>query len=233
MSKLQILTSVGDKGKNQLRDVEIVQSLLSAKGFQAGRADGVCGARTVAAIRRFQATFLPHPDGLVEPSGATWLKLASPGGAVGHPSLGQWVGDSSLWPQEKKLASMHPDLRPKVTAILGALKKRGYQPKIFFGWRSVAVQLELFKQGNSLVKFSFHNAQKTDGTPNAYAADIVDSRYGWEKQAESSGFWKALGQEAKVQTLVWGGDWTDFKDWAHVQLVQNSELARVKQESGL
>ena len=128
---------------------------------------------------------------------------------------------------------MNPLLRPKVQAVITALAARRFQPRIFYGWRSVAVQLELYKKGNSKVKFSFHNAQKPDGTPNSYAADIIDSRYGWSAQAETSGFWKALGEEAKKQKLYWGGDWSDFRDWAHVQLVNNAQLAAVKRESGL
>jgi peptidoglycan L-alanyl-D-glutamate endopeptidase CwlK len=95
------------------------------------------------------------------------------------------------------------------------------------------VQLKLYQEGNSKVKFSFHNAQKLDGTPNSYAADIIDERYAWTGQAESSGFWKALGEEAKKQGLYWGGDWSSFRDWAHIQLVENSQLALVKRESGL
>lgn len=133
----------------------------------------------------------------------------------------------------KKNSKHDPDLRPKVNAVLGALKKRGFNPTVFYGWRSIAVQLQLYSQGNSIVKFSFHNAQKPDGTPNSYAADIIDSRYGWLKQADTSGFWKALGEEAKKQSLHWGGDWASFRDWAHVQLVPNSQLSRIKQESGL
>jgi peptidoglycan L-alanyl-D-glutamate endopeptidase CwlK len=122
---------------------------------------------------------------------------------------------------------------PKVVAVLEALNRRGFQPKVFFAWRSVAVQLEIFKKGNTKVKFSFHNAQKRDGTPNAYAADIVDSRWGWGAKAATEGFWTALGEEAKVQGLNWGGDWKTFRDWAHVQLTENSKLKQVKKESGL
>src|SRR6185436_3267910 len=132
--------------------------------------------------------------------------------AVPRPLVWAWSGDSSQWSQDKKLASMHPDLRPKVTAVLKALQKRSFQPVIFFGWRSVAVQLEIYKRGDSTVKFSFHNAQKNDGTPNSYAADIIDSRYAWKDTAATSGFWKALGEEAKAQNLYWGGDWQSFKD---------------------
>jgi peptidoglycan L-alanyl-D-glutamate endopeptidase CwlK len=129
---------------------------------------------------------------------------------------------------------MHPELRPLVQGVVDALAKRGFQSFIFYAWRSVAKQLEIVKQGNSKVKFSFHNVQKKDGTPDAYAADIVDKRWAWSKQAKAHGFWTALGEEAKKQGLYWGGDWTKPRpDWAHVQLVPNSQLKRFKKDSGL
>lgn len=224
--------SVGQGGRNQRQDVIQVQTLLRTQGGEPGPADGLCGAKTIAAIRKFQAGFMVQPDGLISPGGPTWARLSS--SAPAPKALpAQWSGDSSQWPQDKKLLSMTPLLRPKVQAVLPALTRAGFQPKIFFGWRSVAVQLQLYNAGNSKVKFSFHNVQKRDGTPDSYAADIIDARYAWSPQAESSGFWKALGLEAKKQGLYWGGDWSSFRDWAHVQLVPNSELARLKQESGL
>ena len=231
---ITLQASVGQSGTNIRQDVSTVQGLLKSKGYDPGPVDGVCGARTIAAIRKYQATFMSLPDGLIEPGRTTWQKLSAATGDV-HPNplMLQWSGDSAQWPQDKKLQSMHVSLRPKVQAVLDGLKQRGFQPKIFYGWRSVAVQLQLYNQGNSKVKFSFHNAQRPDGTPNAYAADIVVSRYGWNAQAESSGFWKALGEEAKKQGLYWGGDWSSFRDWAHVQLVPNGQLAQVKHESGL
>jgi hypothetical protein len=62
---------------------------------------------------------------------------------------------------------------------------------------------------------------------------IVDARWGWAAKAEAEGFWKALGAEANAAGLYWGGDWKTFRDVAHIQLVPNSELKRVKSESGL
>lgn len=227
-----LTSSVGQGGRNEPGNVTTVQTLLRGKVGQPGPADGVCGARTIAAIRKFQSPFMGQPDGLVSPGGPTWARLSgAPSATSATPA--QWCGDSAKWPQDKKLLSMNPLLRPKVQAVVAALSQSGFQPKVFYGWRSVAVQLQLFNAGNSKVKFSFHNAQKPDGTPNSYAADIIDSRYAWSAQAESSGFWKALGAEAKKQGLFWGGDWSTFRDWAHVQLVANGELARVKKESGL
>ena len=35
-------------------------------------------------------------------------------------------------------------------------------------------------------------------------------------------------QAAKTHGLTWGGDWADFTDSAHVQLLPNSKLAKVK-----
>jgi hypothetical protein len=145
----------------------------------------------------------------------------------------QWSGDSSKWPQEKKLLSLHPKLRPLVKAVVEGMTKRGFQPKIFYGWRSVATQQAILKKGHTKVKFSFHNIQKKDGTPDAYAADIVDQRWAWGDAAADHGYWKALGEEAKKQNLYWGGDWKKSPDWAHVKLVPKEQLQRFKKASGL
>ncbi len=233
-----IHASVGEGGRNFREDVEVIQRLLKTKGYALGPVDCVCGPKTVDAIRRFQTKFMQTPDGLIIPRGPTWRHLAATQITVAQvhavtSPLPEWAGDSAHWSQEKKLRSMTPLLRPKVQAVLSALLARGFQPKIFFGWRSVAVQLELYDKGRSKVKFSFHNAQQKDGTPNSYAADIIDQRYGWEPLAKTSGFWKALGEEAKTQELYWGGDWKSFPDEAHVQLVANSQLSHIKTESGL
>ena len=91
---------------------------------------------------------------------------------------------------------MEPAFRTKVRLVLGTLLKDGFQASIFYGWRSVAVQQRLYAEGNSKVKFSFHNSQLPDGTPYSYAADIVDMRWGWTDAAQKNGYWKALGDAA-------------------------------------
>ncbi len=62
--------------------------------------------------------------------------------------------------------------------------------------------------------------------------DIIDARWGWGPDAEKNGFWTALGDAAKAQGLVWGGDWTGFRDVDHVQGLPDTELDAVKRESG-
>ena len=230
--------SVGAGATNRREDVITVQTLLKSAGFPLGALDGVCGPKTISAIKQFQSRFLTRPDGRVDPFGPTWLKLSSktagPAPTASTPTNPtDWSGDSSKWTQEKKLLSMEPAFRTKVRLVLGTLLKDGFQPSIFYGWRSVAVQQQLYAEGKSKLKFSFHNSQLPDGTPYSYAADIVDTRWGWTDAAQKNGYWKALGDAAKAVGLVWGGDWKTFQDVAHIQGRQNSELAAVKKESGL
>lgn len=227
----ELTDSVGLNGKNTREDVRLVQELLDIAGCDPGGVDGICGAQTIAAIKLYQCRLLSEPDGLIEPGKATWKSLC--GGDIVPSGPEEWSGDSSRWSQDKKLQSLTPKLRDKVRPVLLALKARGFQAEIFYGWRSVKVQLELVRKGHSRVRFSFHNAQKPDGTPDAYAADIIDRRYGWSDEAAERGFWKALGQEAKEQGLIWGGNWVSFRDWAHVQLLDNSQLQKIKRQSGL
>ena len=222
--------SVGRSGENRKADVRKIQGVLNAV-FPATPLDvnGECDGRTIRRIERFQRRFMQQPDGRVDPGGRTLRRLnrAAPG------LQADWSGDSSRWSDEKKLRSLDKRLRPKVQRVLATLQEGDFRPKIVYAWRSVAVQLELVKKGNSTVRFSFHNAQKKDGTPTAYAADIIDRRWAWGKQARTKGFWDALGRAARHEGLFWGGSWRKFKDWAHVQYFPNTKLRDVKKESGL
>ena len=227
---IKIVASVGRGGTNRKGDVRKIQKLLNAI-FPATplKVDGLCGDKTIRRIERFQRRFMRSPDGRVDRSGRTLRRLnqAAPGLQL------DWRGDSSKWSPEKKLQSLDRRMRPKVGRVTEALKAQGFRPKIVYAWRSVAVQQELVAKGRSRVRFSFHNAQKPNGSPRAYAADIIDRRWAWSAMAKANGFWEALGNAAKQEGLFWGGDWRSFKDWAHVQLHPNRMLAEVRRESGL
>lgn len=227
---VSIAKSVGRNGANRKKDTRKIQQLLCAIfPLHPVHIDGECSAVVIRRIERFQRRFMNNPDARVDPGGRTLRRLnaAAPGRQP------DWGGDSSKWAQEKKLASLDPRLRPKVEAILAVLKTQGFKPKIVYAWRSVEVQHQLVEEGHSRVRFSFHNAQTPDGTPNAYAVDIIDRRWAWNNAAELNGFWDALGATAKTQDLLWGGDWRTFRDVAHVQFFPNRMLAEIKRESGL
>lgn len=207
INSTQLIGSVGKGGKNHKPDVERVQAMLLMHGYNPGNTEGFCTDDTINAIVKFQARFMASPDGRVDPTGRTWKRLCIQPLAHGSPQealANKWSGNPAKWSQEQKLEGLNPCFREKVKILLDRLRKRGYRPSIFYGWRSIAIQLELYKKGNSKVKFSFHNAQLPDGTPNSYAADIVDERWGWSNDAEKNGFWQAMGEEANQLGLVWG-----------------------------
>lgn len=225
-----ITASVGRGGQNKKSDTRKIQKLLNAIFPSALLVvDGDCGAKSIGKIERFQRRFMTKPDGRVDPGGRTLKRMVKAAPAM----TDDWGGDSAKWSQEKKLSSLDSRLRRKTVRVIESLQSQGFKPKIVYAWRSVAVQLELVKKGNSKVRFSFHNAQKKNGTPNAYAADIIDKRWAWNKEAKTNGFWEALGKAAKAEGLFWGGDWRSFKDWAHIQYHPNKDLSEIKRESGL
>lgn len=76
-----ITYSVGLGGTNRREDVRTVQDLLNDRAKATVLApDGVCGSATVAAIRKFQSSFMARPDGRIDPDGATIRRL------TGHES---------------------------------------------------------------------------------------------------------------------------------------------------
>ncbi len=248
MPHYSLTGSVGKLGANKPNDTRIIQTLLKQHKIDCGVIDGLCGKKTITAITLFQKGFLSWPDGRIDVGGMSWRKLSSipqkivKGGtphiatAAPHvvspaPSViaNVWTGNARKWSKQKKLASLNPSFRIHVKAVLDELKKQGYKPMLYCGWRSVADQLETFKRGDSKVLFGFHNAQLKNGTPNSYAVDII--KYNSDPHTISQ-FRKALGKIAKNRGLVWGGDWS-FYDPAHIQGKRNSELRAVKKESGL
>ncbi|RDH85990.1 MAG: peptidoglycan-binding protein [endosymbiont of Galathealinum brachiosum] len=238
-----ILSSVGKSGKNIREDVHLIQDLLNHKikrmpGEKRLIVDGLIGPKTIKLITKYQSIVLKmkKPDGRVDSGGKTFKSLyenykVTPHKLTPKVTMKYWEGDSARWSQDKKLQSLNAQFRTKVKAVVKALKNEGFKPKIFYGWRSVAVQLELYNKKRSKVKFSFHNATLKGGIPNSYAVDIIDSRYAWSDKPETKKFWEALGKAAKDNNLYWGGDWTSFKDWAHVQMHPNSKLKSIKLES--
>lgn len=134
--------------------------------------------------------------------------------------------DAARWASiEAKLKKFHPTLARKIRAIIKDLEGHGHKPTIGSGWRSKAEQRIIYNRGDSTVLFSFHNATKADGTACALAGDIVDARYGWDSPKR---FWTHLGSSANAHGLVWGGGWKRFPDVAHVQLLPNNMLTKVK-----
>lgn len=75
MFKLSIQVSVGYKGVNNKRDVEIIQARLNEIGKNCGSVDGKCGPKTIQAIESVQKHFMRKPDKIIDPKGRTMFFL--------------------------------------------------------------------------------------------------------------------------------------------------------------
>jgi hypothetical protein len=104
-----------------------------------------------------------------------------------------------------RLQLINPTLRLKVAAVLTDLESHADCPLIDAGvWRSPAEQLQKFNAGLSKVKWSFHNANNTQGKPDSLAADITDSRWGWDSPLA---FWLRLAASAQAHAMESGIFW--------------------------
>ena len=71
--------SVGEGGTNAAPDVTEIQTLLNARNDAGLVVDGDCGAKTIDAIRAYQAGVagVAVPDGLISPGGPTYAALTA------------------------------------------------------------------------------------------------------------------------------------------------------------
>ena len=112
----------------------------------------------------------------------------------------------------RNLDGLEPEFESRVINILKILTEKGWRPRVAEGLRDLEQQKEKVRKGYSKTLNSKHL--------KGLAADIIDSRYGWGGEASDLDFefWLDLGEAAKSQGLIWGGDWKKFKDVAHVEM---------------
>jgi hypothetical protein len=73
-----------------------------------------------------------------------------------------------------RLAELYPQFSARVQKVIDTLESKGIRPRIQDAWRSPADQLKAYNDGNSKVKFSFHNVTSADGKQEALAVDMLD-----------------------------------------------------------
>jgi hypothetical protein len=74
----------------------------------------------------------------------------------------------------QRLTELHPTFAERIRSIIAALEAQGFRPRIQDGWRSPADQLKAFNNGNSKLKFGFHNCTGPGGAPESLAVDLLD-----------------------------------------------------------
>ena len=74
----------------------------------------------------------------------------------------------------QRLAECHPAFAARLRRIITQLEGVGIRPRIQDAWRSPEDQLTAYLNGNSKVKFGFHNVTGSDGRREALAVDLLD-----------------------------------------------------------
>lgn len=129
------------------------------------------------------------------------------------PMTQQQSGDGATKPGNinRSLLALVPAFREKVTTLLERMRARGLRPLVWETYRSPERAARLAGQGTGIA-LSMHSL--------GLAVDIVDAVKRWDA---SPAFWAALGAEATLLGLEWGGNdsWKTVKrplgDRPHVQ----------------
>lgn len=143
---------------------------------------------------------------------------------------------------KSKSATRLKGLHPAVLAAANALIKRSYSrgvPIIITqGLRTLAEQDALYAQGrtkpgdivtNARGGYSYHNY----GLAVDFALLLPDaSNVSWDMKRDGNkdgeADWKEVVQEAKALGFEWGGDWTSFKDYPHLQMSFGLSLSELR-----
>lgn len=112
----------------------------------------------------------------------------------------------------------------KFLAMKAALAAQGIQIEMTDGWRGETEQEKAFSGGFSKAHFGFspHNFGAAFDV-----APVINGRLSWP---DDSGLWASIGSAGKDQGLVWGGNFTSFKDLPHFEMAgwKTSGLALLK-----
>lgn len=140
-----ILAPVGVKGKNDPKDVELVQKLLNErKGCKLG-VDGKCGGKTNNEIIDLQRRIFQkwNVDGRIDPGGATWKWLKGTGKLPALPPKPDPKPEPIPDPIDPK-PIVNPTIQEKIVDVLGefADKVLPYEKEFFkFSWDTPKLQL--------------------------------------------------------------------------------------------
>lgn len=112
---------------------------------------------------------------------------------------------------KKNLEGVHPDL---VKVVHKALELSTVDFGVIEGLRTLDRQKELFNKGASKTMNSRHLT--------GHAVDVMayvgsEGRWDWPLYFEIAKAFKTAADELGVP-VVWGGDWTSFKDGPHFEL---------------
>lgn len=138
-------------------------------------------------------------------------------------TLDQVKSKSAGW-----LGKLHPVLLAGASALIQRSYAKGIPIVITQGMRTIAEQNALYAQGrtkpgnivtNARGGSSYHNY----GLAIDFALLLPDGKtVSWDISRDGNNDkladWQQVAQEAKKLGFAWGGDWTSFKDYSHLEM---------------
>ncbi|WP_139491804.1 M15 family metallopeptidase [Brevibacillus dissolubilis] len=124
-----------------------------------------------------------------------------------------------LQKSEPRLKGLHPKIRQAAQELIRRAHAQGIFVLITQGLRSMDQQAEIYAQGRtkpgrivSYAKpgYSYHNY----GLAIDYCLLDDCGKAVWTVNHE----WRVVGSIAKTLGFEWGGEWSDFKDYPHLQM---------------
>lgn len=125
-----------------------------------------------------------------------------------------------------KLEGVHPRLIEVVKRLGYAMNELGFHVVVTDGVRTVAQQRALYAKGRTapgpLVTNADGVAKRSNHQPHAdgwgHAVDLCFMDEHGAPSWDAACPWRLLGEMAKSQGCVWGGDWASIVDRPHVEL---------------
>lgn len=103
-----------------------------------------------------------------------------------------------------RLLELHSAFRSRLTKVIEELELMGLRPRIQDGYRSPQDQLIAFNNGNSKLKFGFHNITGPNGEKESLAVDMLDDD---SPLNISSGYLLKLAHMSEKNGLTTGIRW--------------------------
>lgn len=199
-------------------DVQNVERVIAALGFEGFEADGFFDDKTENVVKDIQRSHGLAADGII---GERTLALLD---RLYEPSKPNFSSSNFVEPAKEKqlvflseaeypeiLSRVHPILAEKVVRLIALAKAENYVLIVTQGLRTFEEQNRLFakrpKVTNARGGQSYHNYGIA-----ADVAFVAGGKISWDEK-----LYKNIGRWASQVGLTWGGNWK-FVDMPHLQL---------------
>ncbi|SEU26518.1 M15 family metallopeptidase [Paenibacillus sp. NFR01] len=152
-----------------------------------------------------------------------------------------------------RLIGLHPVLSAAVRRLIDRCFAKGVPILITQGMRTAAEQDKLYAQGRTQTELDAAGVSKVKARPDLPKVTNARSGYSyhnyglavdfalllpdgtgvsWDMKRDGDGDrtvdWTEVVQEAKALGMEWGGDWSSFKDYPHLQMCLGLSLAELR-----